>query len=259
MPDHEPHGIGEEFCFAMDIPGRVIVITGASSGIGLATARRAAALGAQVALVARSADVLGRLAAELNEQGATAAAFPADLRDPAQARHAITAAAERFGRIDVLINNAGQSAAGHIADVDLDDFRQIVELNVFGPVAAMQAVIPLMRAQGGGVVVNVSSNVSRMQIPGLGAYAATKGALNMVSATAQGELAPEHIRVLTVYPRLTETAFGQNALGSQQIRDALASSASRRQMDSPELVAERILMGIESETPEISMDDRLSG
>ncbi len=242
----------------MDIPGNVIVITGASSGIGMATARRAAALGAQVALVARSADVLERLAAELTEQGATAVAFPADLRDPAQARHAITAAAERFGRIDVLINNAGQSAAGRVEEVDLDAFRQIVELNVFGPVAAMQAAIPFMRANGGGVIVNISSNVSKMQIPGLGAYAATKAALNMLSATARGELGLEHIRVLTVYPRQTETAFGRNAIGSQQIRDALRASVSHSQMDSPELVAERILAGIESETPEISMEDRLS-
>ena len=242
----------------MDIPGNVIVITGASSGIGMATARRAAALGAQVALVARSADVLEGLAAELNEQGATAVAFPADLRDPAQARHAITAAAERFGRIDVLINNAGQSAAGRVEEVDLDAFRQIVELNVFGPVAAMQAAIPFMRANGGGVIVNISSNVSKMQIPGLGAYAATKAALNMLSATARGELGLENIRVLTVYPRQTETAFGRNAIGSQRIRDALRASASHSQMDSPELVAERILAGIESETPEISMEDRLS-
>jgi short-subunit dehydrogenase len=243
----------------MKIPGNVIVITGASSGIGLATARRAAALGAQVALVARSADVLDGLAAELTAQGATAVAFPADLRDPAQARHAIAAAAQRFGRIDVLINNAGQAAMGRVAEVDLDAFRQIVELNVFGPVAAMQAAIPFMRANGGGVIVNVSSNVSKMQIPGLGAYAATKAALNMLSATARGELGPEHIRVLTVYPRQTETAFGQNALGSQQIRDAMIASATRLRVDSPELVAERILAGIESETPEISMDDRPSG
>ena len=243
----------------MNIPGNVIVITGASSGIGMATARRAAALGAQVALVARSADVLDGLAAELTAQGAAAAAFPADLRDPAQARRAITAAAERFGRIDVLINNAGQSAVGRVAEIDLDAFRQIVELNVFGPVAAMQAAIPFMRANGGGVIVNVSSNVSKMQIPGLGAYAATKAALNMLSATARGELGPENIRVLTVYPRQTETAFGRNAVGNQQIRDAMLASASRRRMDSPELVAERILTGIEDETPEISMDDRPSG
>lgn len=243
----------------MKIPGNVIVITGASSGIGMATARRAAALGAQVALVARSADVLDGLAAELNGQGATAAAFPADLRDPAQARRAITAAAERFGRIDVLINNAGQSAVGRVAEIDLDAFRQIVELNVFGPVAAMQAAIPFMRANGGGVIVNVSSNVSKMQIPGLSAYAATKAALNMLSATARGELGPEHIRVLTVYPRQTETAFGYNATGSQQILDELRAIASHSRMDSPELVAERILAGIESETPEISLDDRPGG
>lgn len=240
----------------MDIPGNVIVITGASSGIGMATARRAAALGAQVALIARSADVLDQLAAELNRQGATVVAFPADLRDPAQARQAITAAAERFGRIDVLINNAGQSAVGRVADVDLDAFRQIVELNVFGPVAAMQAAIPFMRAKGGGVIVNISSNVTRMHIPGLGAYAATKAALNMLSATARGELGPENIRVLTVYPGPTETAFGRNAFASQQALNELLQgvrASSQGQVDSPEFVAERILAGIADETPEIDL------
>ena len=241
----------------MDISGKVIIITGASSGIGMATARRAAALGAQVALVARSADVLDRLAADLTGQGATAVAFPADLRDPAQARHAITAAAERFGRIDVLINNAGQSVVGRIADVDLDAFRQIIELNVFGPVAAMQAAIPVMRANGGGVIANISSNVSRMRIPGLGAYAATKAALNMLSATAYDELGPEHIRVLTVYPGVTETPFGDNALGSQQIRQQIRERQANSpiQVDSPEFVADRILAGIAAETPEIVMHD----
>ncbi len=241
----------------MDIPGKVVVITGASSGIGMATARRAAALGAQVAVVARSADVLNTLTAELNEQGATAVAFTADLRDPAQARHAITAAAERFGRIDVLINNAGQSAVGHVADVDLDAFRQIVELNVFGPVAAMQAAIPFMRANGGGVIVNVSSSVAKMQILGLGAYAATKAAISKLSATARDELEPENIRVLTFYPGQTATAFGHNALGSQQARQGLRGSLSG-QPDAPELVAERLLAGIASETPEFSMHDQPS-
>lgn len=239
----------------MNIQGKVIVITGASSGIGMATARRAAAQGAQVALVARSADLLDRLATELNKLGATAVAIPADLRDPSQTRHAITVAAERFGRIDVLINNAGQSALGRVADLDLDAFRQIVELNVFGPVAAMQAAIPFMRVSGGGVIVNISSNVSKLQIPGLGAYAATKAALNMLSATARGELGSENIRVLTFYPGQTETAFGSNAVGDLQIRQSLRP-ASTNQVDTPELVAERILAGIESEAPESSMDDR---
>ncbi len=242
----------------MNIPGSVLVITGASSGIGMATARRGAALGARVALIARSADVLERLAAELNGQGATAFAFPADLRDPDQTRRAITAAAERFGRIDVLINNAGQSAVGYVASLDLDAFRQIVELNVFGPVAAMQAAIPFMRANGGGVILNVSSSVSRMQIPGLGAYAATKAALDKLSETARGELGPENIRVLTFYPRQTATAFGLHALGSQQIRDGLRPR-SPSQVDSPELVAERILATIEEETPESSMEEQPRG
>ena len=237
----------------MDVRDKVVLITGASMGIGLATARRLAAEGARLAIVARSADKLAQIAEELRGKGGEAIALPADVRDPAQVRRAVEEAVGHFGRLDVLINNAGQAAAGAVATVSPDDFRKILDLNVFGPLYAMQAAIPVMRGQGGGIIVNVSSMVSRMRIPGLGAYAATKAALNMLSDTARGELSEENIRVITVLPRITATDFGAHSLGNRDLRRQQRQSPATP-TDSPEFVAERILLAVQNEVPEQLMD-----
>ena len=224
----------------MEIKEKVVVITGASLGIGLATARRFAREGAKLALVARTTHLLETLAAELRAQGIEALAITADLRDPEQIHRALAEAAGHFGRIDILINNAGQAAAGTVADLSLDDFQQIIALNVYGPLVAMQAVIPLMRVQGGGIIMNVSSMVSKMHIPALGAYAATKSALNMLSDTARVELAGENIRVISVFPRLTSTDFGKHSLGNSEVRRRQRENAPAIPSDTPEHVADKI-------------------
>jgi len=237
----------------MEIRGKVVVVTGASAGIGLATARSFAREGARLALVARSTDALSKLAEELHGEGVEAIAVPADFRDPEQIRGVIAEIERQFGRIDILINNAGQAAAGTIADVSLDDFRQIVELNVYGPLIAMQEVIPIMRREGGGIIINVSSMVSKMHIPGLAAYAATKAALNMISDTARGELAADNIRVITVFPRLTATDFGTHSLGRQKLHSDQRSRYSGP-IDTPEHVAEIIVSAAVDEPEEQYMD-----
>jgi NAD(P)-dependent dehydrogenase (short-subunit alcohol dehydrogenase family) len=237
----------------MDIRDKVVLITGASAGIGLATARCFAASGAKLALVARSADALNHLAEELQHQGGNAVALPADVSDPPQVQRVIEETVRHFGRLDVVINNAGQAAAGTVADLNPEDFRKILDLNVFGPLAAMQAVIPIMRKQGGGLIINVSSMVSKMHFAGLAAYAATKAALNMLSDTARGELASEDIRVITVYPRLTATDFGKNSLGNQRIRQQ-QRQGSPIPTDTPEFVAEKILAAALHEPDEQYMD-----
>jgi NAD(P)-dependent dehydrogenase (short-subunit alcohol dehydrogenase family) len=245
--------VSKKGIFIMDIGDKIVLITGASAGIGLATAHRFAVAGAKLALVARSADALTHLAEELQRQGGEAVALPADVSDPKQVQQVIEETVRHFGRLDVVINNAGQAAACTIADLDPDDFRKILDLNVFGPLAAMQAVIPIMREQGGGLIINVSSMVSKMHIPGLAAYAATKAALNMLSDTARVELASEHIRVITVYPRLTTTDFGKNSLGNQHVRQQ-QRQGSPIPADSPELVAEKILAAALHEPDEQYMD-----
>jgi short-subunit dehydrogenase len=236
----------------MLISGTVVIITGASAGIGRATAKRFAAEGAKVVLAARTADKLTALAAELHNLHQEAFAVPTDMRDKTAVVNMIEKTMQRFGRIDILINNAGQSAAGTIAEVTPDHFKSIFLLNVFGPLHAIQAVVPKMRAKGGGLIINISSMVSRMKIPGLGAYAATKCALNMLSDTARIELEPDKIRVITVYPRMTDTDFGKNALGNQQLR--MFQRGSAPVVDSADHVAGKILEAAQKEPPEQFME-----
>lgn len=236
----------------MDISGRVVLITGASAGIGLATARRFAEAGARLSLVARSTDALNKLVGELRDNGAEAVAVTADLSKPEQVTRAVKETIQHYGRIDILINNAGQAAAGTVADVNPEHFQQIIDLNIFGPLIAMQAAIPSMREHGGGLIINISSMVSRMHIPGLAAYAATKVALNMLSDTARVELAPDNIRVVTVLPRLTTTDFQKHSLGDHERRRTQLDPSIP--IDAPEHVAQKIIAAAINEPEEQYMD-----
>lgn len=239
----------------MEIKDRVVVVTGASAGIGLATARAAALAGAKVVLAARSIDLLTQLSEKLQRAGREVLVVPTDMRQPAEVVQLIEMAVQHFGRIDVLINNAGQAVAGTIADLDLEAYRQVIELNMFGPIYAIQASVPKMKANGGGIIINVSSMVSKMHIPGLGGYASTKAALNMLSDTARGELASDNIRVITVYPRMTATDFSRNSLGNRQMRQQQRGNAAPGVVvDMPEYVAGKILEVIQKEPAEQFMD-----
>src|ERR1035437_9522241 len=190
----------------MELDGAVVIVTGASSGIGAATARLAAGRGAKVVLAARRWDRIKDLAADLPD----ALAVETDLRDPAQIFRLVDATLDQFGRVDVLVNNAGQGLHVPLEEVRLEDLRAITELNFYAPLLAMQAVIPPMRRQGGGVIVNVSSMTSRMVLQGVGGYSATKSALNLLSQVARRELAPDGIVVSIVYPSVTATEFHQS-------------------------------------------------
>jgi NAD(P)-dependent dehydrogenase (short-subunit alcohol dehydrogenase family) len=240
----------------MDISGKVAIVTGASEGIGRATARVLAQAGAKVVLAARNRVRLEELGEDLRRQNLEAHVLQTDMRDPAAVRQMVERAMDHFDRIDILINNAGQSAAGMVADVDIAVFRQIMELNVYGALYAIQAVVPKMREGGGGVIVNISSMVSKLKIPGLGTYAATKAALNLLSATARVELAADNIRVITVFPRTTATDLGKHSAGDLQLRErqrARAISGSQP-VDSPEYVAGKILEAVQIEPEEKYME-----
>ncbi|MGA7086724.1 MAG: SDR family oxidoreductase [Candidatus Dormiibacterota bacterium] len=187
----------------MEVSGRVIVVTGASSGIGAATARLAHSQGARLVLAARRAERLARLADEL--PGSLAVAT--DVTQRAEVDELCDRALQAFGSIDVLVNNAGQGLHVPLTEVDADDFRAIWELNVLAPLSLMQAVLPTMSRQGAGAIVSVSSATSLMVIPGLAAYAATKSALNMLSQVARKEFGPMGVVVSLVYPGITQTEF----------------------------------------------------
>jgi NADP-dependent 3-hydroxy acid dehydrogenase YdfG len=187
----------------MEISGKVMIITGASSGIGAATARVAAEAGARLVLAARRKDRLEALAEELG-----ALAMTTDMRDPEQIHRLVEAAVDRYGGVDVLINNAGQGLHVPLEEIRVEDLASIMQLNVYGALLAMQAVIPVMRSRGGGSIVNVSSGTTRMPSPaGASAYAATKAALNTLSQAARAELADDGIAVSTIYPFVTVSEF----------------------------------------------------
>ncbi len=232
----------------MDIQDKVVIITGASEGIGLATARLFAQEGAKLALAARSADTLNNIVNELHEQHREAIVVPTDMRNKDAIESMVNSVFQQYGRIDILINNAGQSVRGNVADVDIDQFRHIFELNVLGPVEAMQAIIPKMRQNGGGLIINVSSNVTKMHIPAISAYAATKAALNMISDTAREELAPDNIRITTMFPGQTATNFGKNSLATANTNhQGPRSPQGGPGPDSAEDVAQKILEAARNE------------
>lgn len=187
----------------VELSGRAMVVTGASSGIGAATARLAHSQGARVVLAARRAERLASLVDELPGS----LAVRTDVTQKAELTALRDRALQAFGAIDVLVNNAGQGLHLPLTEVDADDFRAIWELNVVAPLTLMQAVLPTMAPQGHGAIVNVSSMTSLMAIPRLGAYAATKSALNSLSQVARKEFAPMGVVVSLVYPGITETEF----------------------------------------------------
>lgn len=176
------------------LAGKVVIVTGASKGLGRMLAIRLAARGAKVAALARNAAALDVLAAEIGE---ACAALPCDLRDGGSVHHAITATAARFGGVDVLINNAMVCLLNPIDDVSDADARCEIETNLLGAVFACREVVPHMVARGGGHIVNISSEAVAQPMPFLSLYAATKAGLEGLSASLRVELAPRGIRVGT--------------------------------------------------------------
>jgi short-subunit dehydrogenase len=191
------------------ISGKVIIVTGASSGIGRATSLAVAREGAKVFLVARREDRLAQLETQIRESGGTAFMYVLDLTQPSAADMMIDAAFEKFGRIDVLINNAAFGYFGTVENTPPEVAREIFELNLQAPLRASQRAIPIMRRQGSGHIINVSSVVGNRGLPLGGIYSATKFALNGLSEALRVELNGTNIFVSLIYPASTKSEFGE--------------------------------------------------
>ena len=239
----------------MVIKGSVVIVTGASSGIGLSAARHLTELGAKVALVARSQEALEEIAAELTDS------FPvvADVTDWSAVKSMVEQVHLHYGRVDVLVNNAGRAYEATIEQIDPEIFEAIFKLNVLAPVVAMQAVIPIMRAQGAGTIVNINSGTAFMKVPGYSVYSSSKRALLGIGLTAREELAGDGIVVTQVYPGMTATNFGVNKVVADEEKGASGSGPVRdyTKGDSPEDVAALIAKSILEGEAEYFMHERM--
>ena len=187
---------------------KVVIVTGASSGIGRATALAFAREGATTILAARSLETLNQVAGEIARFGGSARVIQTDVSDRQQAETLAERVVAEFGKIDVLINNAGSGAVGMVEDKRfVDDARHLFEVDFFGKVYCTLAVLPVMRRQGCGAIVNLSSVVGRKAFPRFGAYSASMHAVSAFSDALRQELRGSSIHVTTVHPALTETAF----------------------------------------------------
>jgi NAD(P)-dependent dehydrogenase (short-subunit alcohol dehydrogenase family) len=190
----------------------VAVVTGASSGIGEAASRSLARRGFRLVLAARRMDSLSQLAAQIESQGGEALAVRTDLADSAQTKALVEQAMVRFGRIDVLVNNAGYGAGGPIELLGRDAMRRQFEVNLFAALELCGLAAPIMRRQGRGRIINVSSLSARLSGPLGGLYCATKGAMDRATDALRLELLPWNIRVVLVAPGLIDTAIFENAI-----------------------------------------------
>src|SRR4051812_48901746 len=196
---------------AIDFRDRVALITGGSRGLGLLIARELGRLGARVVLAARDEQELSRAESDLVERGIAVATCVTDLSTPAEAENAVNHCIDAFGRVDIVINNAGIITVGPFEHMANADFQEAMSIHFWAPVYTLQAALPYMRMNGGGRIVNISSIGGKLGVPHLSAYCASKFALTGFSQSVRAELARENILITTVCPGLMRTGSVFNA------------------------------------------------
>lgn len=213
-------------------PGKAL-ITGASSGIGEATARAFAQAGFDLLLVARSRVKLSALASELTAVGVQAEVVTIDLADCEQVKGRIEEAIARFGPIDILVNSAGMGYTGPIGDMPLADWQQVIALNVTSVFQVIQAVLPGMRTRSSGLIINIASIAAQQTFPNWGAYSVSKAALAQLSNAISAEESTSGIRVVTLSPGAVNTPIWDT--------DTVDADFERSAMLTPQTVAQTIL------------------
>jgi NADP-dependent 3-hydroxy acid dehydrogenase YdfG len=237
-----------------DISSQVVAITGASSGIGEATALACARAGAAVALAARRAERIDALARQIVEQGGRAIAVPTDVGEEAQAQAFIARAHEELGRLDVLVNNAGVMLLGPIENAPTDEWREMIHANVFGVLYCTHAALPLMHAQGSGHVVNISSVAGRIARAGSGVYNLTKIGVGAFSESLRQEAVPLGVRVTLIEPGAVSTELaGHNR---PEVREQIAKRFGDITILEAEDIANAILYAI-GQPPHVSVNEVL--
>jgi NADP-dependent 3-hydroxy acid dehydrogenase YdfG len=239
----------------MDLTGKVAIITGASSGIGEATALEMARRGMKTAIAARRVDRLEALSTQIQALGGETLTLKIDVSQEDQAKAMVDQAHARFGRIDVLVNNAGVMLLGPIDGVDTAQWRQMFDVNVFGLMYATHSALPFMKAQGGGHIVNVSSVAGRFTSPVGAVYSATKFAVEAFSEGLRKQESKNGIRVTAVQPGAVATELPDHIVHGetqQMIREWIAGMRPLQSED----IAEAILYAI-SQPPHVNVNQIL--
>jgi NAD(P)-dependent dehydrogenase (short-subunit alcohol dehydrogenase family) len=234
------------------LKGKVAVVTGASSGIGEATARELASRGASVVLASRAVEKLEALRREISASGGLALAVETDVSDRGSVEAMVGRTVGELGSLDVLVNNAGLGLSGKVPEVRAEDVRHVFEVNVIGPLNCMQSALPRMGR--GGRMINVSSVIGKRAIPKVGAYCASKSALNALSDALRVEVADRGVTVTSVYPGTTRTSFREN---SRRTKDE--KRGWRPKGVTPEKVAKKIADAAEKGPRDVyvTLPDRL--
>ena len=235
----------------MNLQKKVVLITGASSGIGAAAAKAFASEGAKVILAARSKDKLTQIASQITRTDKLI--FPIDVTCYDQVQSMIAQVLSVFGKIDILVNNAGVGLSERIELMSLANFRKLLEINVFAPTMLIQAVLPAMRKAGDGKILNVSSMITSTISNGSGGYRASKLALNAISDATRHELKHSNIRVVTIFPGATATGFYNHRIGVDSSNNETTQRVSGR---SPEFVAKKIVEAAKKNNREVFMSLR---
>jgi len=190
-----------------------VIVTGASSGIGRAIAMEFGRRGARLALVSRNRPALDEVATSIKAQGGSAVVIPTDVTAPGALEQTAKDAIRQLGGIDILVNNAGIGMQSPIVDASSADVEALFALNVLAAASAIRAVVPTMRAQRSGMIINISSIAGRIVIPRIGYYSASKFALTAIGDALRMEEAHHGIQVMNVFPGTTRSSFGENRLG----------------------------------------------
>lgn len=221
------------------LEGKVALVTGASSGIGEATVLALVAEGARVAAAARRKDRLEALVKDVAGRGGQALPLVVDVADEAQVREMVRRAHETWGRIDILVNDAGVAMLGPIDGAKTEDWRQMVNINLLGLMFTTHAVLPLMKAQGSGHIVNISSVAGRKVLEGSAVYTATKWGVGAFSEALRLEVGKNHIRVTIIEPGVVATEMQEHII-DQAATDPMAA----RIRSIPPLASENIAAAI---------------
>ncbi|MFX1704965.1 SDR family oxidoreductase [Chitinophaga sp. CC14] len=233
------------------IEGKVVAISGAGSGIGKAIAINLSKLGARVVLGGRRKELLEAVAKEINQTGGEAIAVMMDVRHQADAGQLVAAAMTKYGRLDVLVNNAGVAQLSRIDELDIAGWEDMIDINLKGVLYCMAAAIPVFRQQQSGHIVNIISTSGIKIVPMQGVYAATKNAVRTLTEAFRQE-SDGTIRITGISPGVVKTDFSHN-MKNPQMREAIASSMEQLAI-SPDAVAGAVAYAI-SQPADVEVGD----